>query len=97
MECSMARRRMRAICRYYREKPQLNIFAFKCQLHYSYILVPYLHQFSAVEYISTIWDKFALYFKHHNEKGARTAPSNDAIWNEFSEQHKHQKIYIFDA
>ena len=41
--------------------------------------------------------KFALYIMLINDQNfktfyAETAPSNDAIWDEFSEQHKHESI-----
>ena len=53
-------------------------------------LVLYLHQFSTLEYISAIlvlfeaifWSNFASQLRKFS---AGTAPSNDAIWYEFSE------------
>ena len=44
--------------------------------YYSYFWYQSLHKLSAVEYICI----------NHN----LIAPSNGAIWNEFSEQHQHQ-------
>ena len=74
-------------------------------MHFSastFILVPYLNQSSAVEYIvqkrhflSAILDKFALYLMQilrHNKKIVEgTAPSNGSIWNGLSEQHQHKR------
>ena len=51
----------------------------------------FLHQFSAVgqkiHFFGAIWCKFRKMY-------AGTASSIDAIWDEFSEQHKYQSIKI---
>ena len=49
-------------------------------------LVPYLNQFSAVEFISA---KRAVNLLNNLNNVAVTTPSNSSIWNEFSEQLKH--------
>ena len=41
-----------------------------------------------------IWCKFNIIIKYIY---ARTAPSNGAIWDEFSDQHQHQKSTIYNA
>ena len=63
-------------------------------------MVPYLLQFFRVlqkmHFFSAIWDKFLLYLVSIKNIDAENAPSNCAIWNEFSEQHQHQST-TFDS
>ena len=63
-------------------------------LNASTLLAPYLHQFSAVmqclHFFGAICDKISLEFGANLASNfkiyADTAPSNGAIWDEFSEQ-----------
>ena len=70
-------------------------------MHFSASILWYLFctisaEIQKMHVFGAIWNKFSLYLGKLSIKikkdYAETTPYNGAIWDEFSEQHKHQSI-----